>query len=129
MEATTDQRSIANREFRHLQEMITALRMELETLRLEKDHAVQQALADTHNESQQLRATIDALRMELEKLRFDGREQVQRAQADARNEITQLKATVTALRRELEDLHRHRSQPEATTGAGTQAPKTSRHAE
>jgi chromosome segregation ATPase len=126
MEATTDQSSIANREFRHLQEMIAALRMELETLRLEKDRAVQQALADAHNESQQLRATIDALREELEKLRFDGREQVQRAQADARNEITQLKATVTALRRELEDLH-HR-QPGATAGPGTQAPKAPRHA-
>ena len=115
MEATTDQLSIANRELRHLQEMIAALRMELETMRVEKDHAVQQAVTDAHNESLHLRATIDALRGELEKLRFDNREQVQRAQADASNEITQLKATVTTLRRELEDQHHRHDQPEAST--------------
>jgi chromosome segregation ATPase len=128
MEATTEQRSIANRELRHLQEMIAALRMELETMRLEKDHAVQQAVTNAHNESQHLRATIDALRDELEKQRFDGREQVQRAQADARNEITQLKSTVTALRRELEDLHHRHSQPGATTGTGNQSAKEPRNA-
>lgn len=128
MEATTDQRSTANREFRHLQEMITALRIELETMRLEKDHAVQQAVTNAHNENQQLRATVDALRDELEKQRFDGREQVQRAQADARNEIIQLKSTVTALRRELEELHHRHSQAGATTGTGTRAAKEPRNA-
>jgi len=122
MESTSEQLNTANREIRHLQEMITALRLELEAMRLEKDHAVQQAVTEAHNESQQLRATIDALRGELEKRRFDGREQLQRAQADARGEIDQLQSTINALRCELEDLHHRHNRPEAT-GPGTQAAK------
>ena len=105
MESTSEQLSAANREIRHLQEMITALRTELETLRLEKDHAVQQAITTAHKEDQQLRDTVNALRDELEKQRYDAREEVNQAKLAASDEINQLKATITALRRELEGLH------------------------
>jgi P2-related tail formation protein len=105
MESTPEQLSAANREIRHLQEMIAALRTELEAMRLEKDHAAQQMVADTQIENQQFKDTINALREELEKLRFDAREQVSRAETAASDEINQLKATVTALRHELEGLH------------------------
>jgi HAMP domain-containing protein len=112
MESTNEQLSSANREIRHLQEMIATLRTELEAMRLEKDHAVQQAVAENHIENQQFQATITALREELEKQRFDAREQVHQAQAAASDEINQLKATVTALRQELEGLHQRTGRAE-----------------
>jgi chromosome segregation ATPase len=108
MESTNEQLSAANREIRHLQEMIATLRTELEAMRLEKDHAVQEVVAENHIENQQFRDTISALREELEKQRFDAREQVNLATVAASEEINQLKATITALRKELEGLH-HRT--------------------
>ena len=81
-----------------------ALRDEFESLRFEKDKAVQEAVANSHDEITQLKRTAQALRDELETLRFEKDKAVQEAVANSHDEIQQLQKTAQALRDELENL-------------------------
>lgn len=118
MENTTEKLNAANREIRHLQEMVSTLRMELEKLHHEKDLCAQRAATEAKIENQHLKDTIAALRSELEKLRFESDEQAARATHSSHDEINQLRATITVLRDELETLHHRNAKEGRTTSTG-----------
>ena len=60
----------------HLQKTVGALRDQLERLRLEKDEAVQRAIAAMSGELEQLKATANTLRDNFERERFNSQEAV-----------------------------------------------------
>ena len=80
----------------HLQQTVGALRDRLEGLRLEKDGAVQRAVAAMAGELEQLKATTNTLRDNLERERFNSQEAVQKAVAAANAENVQIRESVGA---------------------------------
>ena len=78
---------------------------ELESLRFEKDAAVQQAIQRSADEIQQLKSTTGSLRDELESAQYELEEEVQKTRLRNQNEIQHLKQTVEKLRHELEAKH------------------------
>ena len=102
VQAESDELTVALGEARTLKDTVRALRDTLEQERIDKERAVQGAVAEAHNELVQLKATAAALRDGLEQARIDREKAVQLAVVAGAEEITQLKSAAGALRETLE---------------------------
>ena len=98
----TEELDNALKENRHLKEIITAMREELESLDFERQKAVQDAVLESQAEIEHLRTTIVAQREELESIRFVTEKRFQETIAELSNENKQLKDAIQELRSELE---------------------------
>ncbi len=94
-----------DREIRQLKDTISAMRQQMEEMAAAANARVQQAVADSRDETTQLKAAVQAMRDQLEQMRFEKQRDIQQAVADANAEIEQLKGTIRALREELEQRH------------------------
>ena len=68
---TSDELHEAQLEIRHLKDTLGVLRDELESMRMDREEAVQQAVQRSVDEIQQLKSTVTSLRDELESLRIE----------------------------------------------------------
>jgi len=89
-------------EVRQLQNMISALRDELEKARITEDERLRKALSAADGENMQLRTTIVALRDEIERRQSDFRKELEGIQLAHQKEMMQLQETIVELRRTLE---------------------------
>src|SRR5258708_7336773 len=80
-----------------LRETVLSLQQDIDGARIQKQQAVQSALAHSEGELKQLRETIMAMREQMENLRAARDTAVRDAIIGANDEIAQLKATVQAL--------------------------------
>ena len=87
------------------QEYSSSLRDELESLRFEKDAAVQQAVQRSIDEIAQLKDTAAQLRDEMESTRFEYEEKFQQQALEKVEEHRHLQETIEQLRDELESKH------------------------
>jgi hypothetical protein len=90
-------------ENRHLQEMIGALRDEMEKMRIGEQERLQHALAAANEETGQLRNMIVALRDELDRRKIEAEEKCRAVEQAARDEAKQLHEMIRTLRDQLED--------------------------
>ena len=106
----TSQAVMADREQdrREAQQVVQALRDELERLRFESDDAVAHASQASADELSHLRETIQTLRAELERLAADHADELEARDRAFRDERAQLTSMITALRDQLEE-HRGRT--------------------
>ena len=81
------------------------MRDELESLRFEKDAAVQQAVQRSADEIQQLKSTATSLRDELESQRLDYEALLQEKEKNNVDENLQLQQTIETLRKNLERIN------------------------
>ena len=89
-------------EVRQLQNMISALRDELEKARITEDERLRRALASADGANLQLRTTIVALRDEFERRQNDFKKELEGIQLAHQKEMIQLQETIVQLRRTLE---------------------------
>jgi hypothetical protein len=89
-------------EVRQLQNMISALRDELEKARITEDERMRGALSAADAENMQLRTTIVALRDEIERRQNDFKRELEGLQLAHQKEMIQLQETIVQLRRTLE---------------------------
>ena len=89
-------------EVRQLQNMITALRDELEKARITEEERLRKALAGADGENLQLRTTIVALRDELERRQNDFQREVEGLRLAHQKEMIHLQDTIVQLRQTLE---------------------------
>jgi polyhydroxyalkanoate synthesis regulator phasin len=73
-------------------------------VRSQRERAVQQAIAASHNEIQQLKETIAALRDNLEIARIEKENEIKKAVNRSNDEIAQLRGAISALREQIEAL-------------------------
>ena len=99
---STQELSALHAENRHLKDSIVALRQSLEVLVLDKNAAVQQAVAASQGEIENLKGAVVALREALEALRAERDRQVQEAVARGAAENRELQTAVQALRERLD---------------------------
>ena len=90
---------------RQLKETIEVLRDELESLRFEKDAAVQQAVQRSADELEQLKLSISNLRTELDSAQFKYEKDLQQQAVIKLDEHSHLQETIAKLRIELEERH------------------------
>jgi predicted nucleic acid-binding Zn-ribbon protein len=90
-------------ENRHLQEMIGALRDEMEKMRIGEQERLQKALSSANDEIGQLRNMIFALRDELDRRKIEAEEKYRAIEQAARDEAKQLHEMIRTLRDQLED--------------------------
>lgn len=90
-------------ENRHLQEMIGALRDEMEEMRIGEQERIQKALASANDEIIQLKNTVVALRDEMDRRRGEHEEKCQAMELATHNEIKQLHEMIQTLREQLEN--------------------------
>ena len=89
-------------ENRHLKEMVSALREEMERMRIGEQERIQSSLAAAGEEIGQLKGMIGALRDELERRGIESEERRQADEQAAREETKQLQKMIAALREKLE---------------------------
>lgn len=107
----------------HESPTVEQLRQELDDLRIEKQQAVQHAMASKEGELTHLRETITAMRDQMEVLRAARDTAAREAVIAAADEIAQLKATVQALRDEMEKHRlRHTEEQQAARVAARRRP-------
>ena len=82
--------------------LFRSLRDELESLRFEKDAAVQQAIQRSTDEITQLKDTSSSLRQSLESQRFDFEALLQQQKKENVDENSHLEKTIETLREKLE---------------------------
>ncbi|MDO9630616.1 MAG: hypothetical protein Q7I92_01780 [Humidesulfovibrio sp.] len=99
---SADELSALHAENRHLKDSIVALRQSLEVLVLDKNAAVQQAVAASQGEIEDMKAAVVALRDALETLRNERDRQVQEAVAQGKAENRELQTAIQALRERME---------------------------
>jgi HAMP domain-containing protein len=97
---------LAQTENRHLKETISALREELEKMRISSEASIQNAVVAANGEIVQLKSTIAALRDELEWTLVQCEEKIQKMEQMTRDEMNQLQQTVKTLREQLEEYER-----------------------
>lgn len=90
-------------ENRHLQEMIGALRGEMEKMRIGEQERLQKALSSANDEIGQLKNMIVALRDELDRRKIEAEEKCRAIEQAARDEAKQLHEIIRTLRDQLED--------------------------
>ena len=95
LESEASQLHLAQTEIRDLMATIAAMRDELESMKLDKETSVQEAVSAANDEIRQLQATAAALREELELLQIDKEESVQRTVAEGNDGKIQLQETST----------------------------------
>jgi len=101
-EAHQDERHRLDTENRHLREMVTALRDELDRMRIGEQERLQQALAAARDECGQLRGTVAALREQLERLKAEDDERLHTVEQAGRDEAKQLQEMIRVMREKLE---------------------------
>lgn len=94
--------SALHAENRHLKDTIATMRQSLEALVLDKNAAVQKAVAASQGEIEDMKAAVVALRDALETLRNERDRQVQEAVAQGKGENRELQTAVQALRDRME---------------------------
>lgn len=93
---------VAQREVRHLQSTIVALRDEMESIRTSQELTVQEAAVNMDSEIRQLQETVAVLRDQLEDVQQSAQQQVHDAEWAAKAEVDQYKETIRELRQRLE---------------------------
>jgi len=89
-------------EYRHLKEMVGALRDEMEKMRIGEQERLQKALAAANDEIGQLKNIIFALRDELERRKIESEERCHAIEHAARDEAKQLQEMIRTLREKRE---------------------------
>lgn len=89
-------------ENRHLQEMVVALRDEMEKMRIGEQERLQKAMVSANDEIGQLKGMISALRDELERLKIEYDGKCRDIELTARDETNQLHEMIRTMRDRLE---------------------------
>lgn len=94
----------SQKEIRHLKDIVTALRQELDICHAETEQKVSESVRDAGKEIIQLKEVAQSLRAEIDNLLLVNEQAVQKAHMESANEITQLKETIQNQREETESL-------------------------
>jgi len=97
-----DERYSVQTENRHLKETVTALRDEMDNMRVSEQERLQHTLAAAREEIGQLKATITALRDGLERRKIEDEEKSRTIDQAARDEAKQLHDMIRLMRDKLE---------------------------
>ena len=95
----------AKNEIVQLENMINALRDQMENMKFDRIEVEQKARVDANDEIAQLKATTCALRDELDKMKIEHEHDVQKHNKESHDETKHLTNMIAALRDQLEEKH------------------------